>query len=146
MRLFSALFKVTHRHREPLEVDEPPSAPPVEHQVLLVTMLGVKQASIADIIDRTSAAGPGSKIVYLTDTLDFTAFRQRGAIFEYIPPLSEQSRYAGIMNWPHYLQRRWALIEAKWAPTQIHAYGMNFDRFLAAAERAGAPSNLDQGR
>lgn len=145
MRLFSGLFKATRRHRELLEVDGPPSAPPVKHQVLLVTMLGVMQESIAGIIDRTSAASPGAKVVYLTDALDFTAFRQRGAIFEYIPPLSEQSRHAGIMNWPHYLRRRWALIEAKWAPTQFHAYGMNFDRFLAAAERADTSHNLHQG-
>ncbi|WP_421591588.1 hypothetical protein [Shinella sp. M27] len=136
MRLFGWLFKAARQHRESLEVDRPLSAPPAERQVLLVTMLGVEQASIADIVDRTSAAG--IKVVYLTDTLDFAVFRHRKATFEYIPPLSEQSRHAGAMNWPRYLRRRWALIEAKWAPTQLHAYGMNFDRFLTAAERADA--------
>nr|WP_298096012.1 hypothetical protein [uncultured Shinella sp.] len=137
MRFFSTLFKAASKPRQAVEPTLSPSDAPATRQLLLVTILGAEPARIAEIVERTSAAHPGIKIVYVTDTLDFAIFRERKATFEYIPSLSEQNRHAEAMNWPRYLKRRWELIEAKWAPTQSVAYGLNFDRLLAASERAG---------
>ena len=106
---------------------------------IVVTLIGVDAAQVDEIIDVTTRRfGNRHKIVYLTDSLDFMRFRNRGAIFEYLPSALEQKLHAADISWNAYLARRWRLLVAKWKPVHVISYGQNIDTFLAAAPRMTA--------
>lgn len=107
-------------------------------RVVFVTLLDISGEGVIEIIEKTSAKFRNSRVVYVTDSVDFLVFRERGATFEYIPSLSEQKVHAGALDWPGYLKARWELLLTKWQPEQILAYGLNIDRFIANAARAGS--------
>jgi hypothetical protein len=107
-------------------------------RVILITMLNVGENGIVEIIEKTTAKfSPHARVVYLTDSLGFMVFRERNAIFEYMPSLAEQLVHADTLDWPAYLKARWELLLTKWQPEQILAYGLNIDRFIANAARTG---------
>lgn len=101
---------------------------------ILVTLIGLEPEQIDEIIDVTARRfGNRHKIVYLTDSLDFMRFRNRDAVFEYLPSALEQRLHAGEISWHAYLAKRWRLLLAKWKPVHVISYGQNIDAFLAAA-------------
>lgn len=101
--------------------------------VILVTVLGVNPAYLAEIIQTTSAKFAARyRLVFLTDSSEFGVFRKYEAIFEYFTPLLEQRLHAAVMPWPSYITERWALLVAKWRPVHIIAYGQNIEAFLTA--------------
>jgi hypothetical protein len=103
---------------------------------IIVTLIGVDASQIDEIIDVTNGRfGSRHKIVYLTDSLDFMRFRNKGAIFEYLPSALEQKLHAAEISWNAYLAKRWRLLVAKWRPVHVISYGQNIDSFLAAAPR-----------
>jgi hypothetical protein len=103
---------------------------------IIVTLIGVDAAQVDEIIDVTNQRfGSRHKIVYLTDSLDFMRFRNRGAIFEYLPSALEQKLHAAEISWNAYLAKRWQLLVSKWQPVHVVSYGQNIDAFLAAAPR-----------
>lgn len=105
---------------------------------IIVTILGVNPDFIDEIIVTTKRKLPGKndRLIYLTDSSDFTIFRRHGVIFEYLPPLKEQRLHAADMPWQAYLRERWGLLLAKWRPRHVLTYGTNIDSFLAAAPAA----------
>ena len=106
---------------------------------IIVTLIGVDAAQVDEIIDVTNQRfGSRHKIVYLTDSLDFMHFRNRGAIFEYLPSALEQKLHAAEISWNAYLAKRWQLLVSKWQPVHVVSYGQNIDAFLAAAPRMTA--------
>lgn len=106
---------------------------------IIVTLIGVDAAQVDEIIDVTNKRfGSRHKIVYLTDSLDFVHFRNRGAIFEYLPSALEQKLHAAEISWNAYLAKRWQLLVSKWQPVHVVSYGQNIDAFLAAAPRMTA--------
>ena len=110
-----------------------------KQRVVFVTLLDVGREGIVEIIERTSQKFQNAyRIVYVTDSVDFLVFRERQAVFEYIPSLSEQKAHADTLDWPSYLRARWELLLTKWRPEQILAYGLNVDRFIANAARLGS--------
>lgn len=101
---------------------------------IIVTLIGVEAEQIDEIIDVTARRfGTKHKIVYLTDSLDFMRFRDRNAIFEYLPSALEQKLHAAEISWNAYLAKRWRLLMSKWQPVHVISYGQNIDAFLAAA-------------
>jgi hypothetical protein len=115
-----------------------------ETTVVMVTMLGVVDSMVEEIIAVTSNKFSGKhRIVYVIDSLDFGPFRKHSAMFEYLPPLSEQKLHAEAMPWHAYLQARWSLLNAKWKPIHILAYGQNIERYLAAAAAATAATTRE---
>lgn len=101
---------------------------------VIVTLIGIEAEQIDEIIDVTARRfGKQHKIVYLTDSLDFMRFRDRNAIFEYMPSALEQKLHAAEISWNSYLGRRWRLLVSKWQPVHVISYGRNIDAFLAAA-------------
>ncbi len=103
---------------------------------VVVTLIGVDAAQIDEIIDVTAGRfGSRHKIVYITDSLDFMRFRNKGAIFEYLPSALEQKLHAADISWHSYLAKRWRLLVSKWKPVHVISYGQNIDAFLAAAPR-----------
>ena len=64
---------------------------------VIVTLIGIEAEQIDEIIDVTARRfGKQHKIVYLTDSLDFMRFRDRNAIFEYMPSALEQKLHAAM--------------------------------------------------
>jgi hypothetical protein len=111
--------------------------------VVMITIIGVNEAQIDEIIDVTQAKfGRGNRLVYLTDSLDFMKFRNRGVIFEYVPSSLEQRLHSATMPWPSYLEEHWLLLLAKWKPLHILTYGQNIGAFLASAPAHAPDTNL----
>ncbi|ANH07173.1 hypothetical protein [Shinella sp. HZN7] len=129
-----------HRGPKPATPDDAPeqtlaiyTSQPAQ-TAIIVTLIGIEAEQIDEIIDVTARRfGKKHKIVYLTDSLDFMRFRDRNAIFEYLPSALEQKLHAAEICWNAYLARRWRLLLSKWQPVHVISYGRNIDAFLAAA-------------
>ena len=101
---------------------------------IIITIIGIEAEQIDEVLDVTARRfGKKHKIVYLTDSLDFMRFRDRNAIFEYLPSTLEQKLHAAEISWNSYLARRWRLLVSKWQPVHVISYGQNIDAFLIAA-------------
>jgi len=61
--------------------------------------------------------------VCLTDCADFELFRRHRLWFEYLPPRSQQQRFAPDLDWDLYTLRRLARLRRKWDPVRIVAFG-----------------------
>lgn len=139
MGIFGWLSRKDPKPDAPVGAEEPTPAiyasqPSVT--AIIVTLIGVDASQIDEIIDVTNNRfGSRHKIVYLTDSLDFMRFRNKGAIFEYLPSVLEQKLHAAEISWNAYLAKRWRLLVAKWRPVHVISYGQNIDSFLAAAPR-----------
>ncbi len=80
--------------------------------VILVTLLGVADHHVEEIVTTTHARFVRSRVVYVTDSLDFMRLRRMGAAFEYLPLPSTSSSTrvnslggsissaAGTCSWP----------------------------------------------
>lgn len=101
--------------------------------VILVTLLGVADHHVEEIVTTTRARFVRSRVVYVTDSLDFMRLRRMGAAFEYLPPALDQQLHAGELSWRLYLERRWDLLLAKWKPLHVLSYGQNIETYLRAA-------------
>lgn len=137
MGIFSWLSR---KDPKPDALDAEASATPAIHAsqpsvtAIIVTLIGVDAAQIDEIIDVTTERfGSQHKIVYITDSLDFMRFRNKGAIFEYLPSALEQKLHAAEISWNAYLAKRWRLLLSKWRPLHVISYGQNIDGFLAVA-------------
>lgn len=112
------------------------SAPPV----VIVTVFAVKPELLAEIVTVMQRRfQPAHRLLFITDSLDFSVFRDNGVIFEYLPSTLEQRIHADAMDWPAYLTERWALLLAKWRPLHVIAYGQNSDAFIASAPARTTP-------
>ncbi|MBY3348011.1 hypothetical protein [Rhizobium laguerreae] len=101
---------------------------------VLITVIGVDDAHLDEIITVTTKKfGATHRVTYVTDSLDFMQFRNRQAVFEYLPSALEQTMHASEIDWGFYLERRWALLMSKWRPVHILSYGQNVEGFIASA-------------
>ena len=94
-------------------------------RVLAVVIFGLAELEIAKllpVVERDCQARSMMPLL-LTDSDAFELFRERGMIFEYLPPADDRERFDRQLHWDLYLQRRLALIRQKWQPTRIVAFG-----------------------
>jgi hypothetical protein len=144
MKFFNWISGLRRRREEASSEEESPatlhiyaSQPAVS--CVLITMIGVDEAHIDEIINITKAKfGEKHRIVYVTDSLDFMRFRNQQAVFEYLPSTLEQNLHASEIAWDSYMARRWRLLMSKWRPLHILSYGQNVDAFISAAPRLAA--------
>jgi hypothetical protein len=102
----------------------------------LVSLIDVDARLVPEIIDTTRRRlRRYDRIVYLTDNADFRPFRERGAVFEYLPPLGEMTTHAPDLPWAGYLRNRRILLLAKWYPSLEISYGTPFDVYVARTEQ-----------
>ncbi|WP_158569249.1 hypothetical protein [Pseudotabrizicola alkalilacus] len=128
-------------HRHPDDETTPVQVPP-QHPVLMVTVLGVNPEEHPEILHKVLARhGQRHRCVFVLDHDDFAPFLARGVALEYLTPLDLQAQHAALMDWPDYLSEKWMLLQLKWQPGQIIAYGMTADRFLNLS-RAGRDNGL----
>lgn len=133
-----ALLRLPREHREapdnPLYLYRDGEAP----RTIMVTMLGVGPELIDEIVERTTTQfGPGFRLVYVTDTEDFHVFLRRNATFEYVPGAMRRRLHADKLNWKPYLGERWILLQAKWQPVRVLAYGDLAEAVIEAAAEGG---------
>jgi hypothetical protein len=125
---------------------EPASSYPVDFgllpadkrgRVALVTMLEVDTDRFDEIIAATqSTLRRYDKIVYLTDALDFTPFRQRRLVFEYWPSPREIDRHGAGLDWARYLSAKRDLLFMKWSVTVVVAYGRTIEDRISSMLRS----------
>ncbi len=102
--------------------------------VLLFTLLEVDPAAHEEILGKVYAKFDAThKLVFVLSSDQFAPFLARKAALEYFMPLDQQAMHRDMMDWPGYLVEKWGLLQQKWQPAQIVAYGMTPDAFLAAA-------------
>lgn len=75
-----------------------------------------------------------AQVVFVTDAVDVRYFSTRGMICERLPSVKDVRPETMTYPWRQYLQRRHALIRAKWRPKWTISYGLDFDAFLDAFE------------
>jgi hypothetical protein len=98
------------------------------HRTVLVTHVAATRESIAALIEDTKLLRSAvHRVVYLTDYADFSALREAGCIFEYLPCREQQLKYAPDAPWSSYLADRYALIVAKWTPAATVAFGVSLE-------------------
>jgi hypothetical protein len=105
--------------------------------VLLVTLFSVPADGHAEIVQ--VICGKFSKhfrIVFCITEDDFSPFLRKNLLFETFPSIDEQRARPDLIDWPSYLNGKWALVVGKWKPEKILAYGMNFNRYLDASRSA----------
>lgn len=98
---------------------------------VLVLMLGVPAGEFDRLLDLAERALDRRRDlpVFVVTTLDFAPLRERGALFELIPPASDlmaEDRDA----YEEYARRRLALIRLKWEPVAEIDFGVPFELFL----------------
>ena len=138
--MLNRLFSVTGLGRKPLDAASDGTAPqetPGESPVLMVTLLEVRPEEHAEILDKVLARhGARHRCVFVLSHDDFAPFLARGVALEYLMPLDLQAQHGGLMDWPEYLSEKWTLVQMKWRPAQIIAYGLTVDRFLNLSRAA----------
>ena len=134
--LLTATGLVRKPQRQPADGNTAPQLPP-EMPVLMVTVLAVNPEEHAEILDKVLARhGPRHRCVFVLDHDDFAPFLARDVALEYLTPLDLQAQHAALMDWPDYLSEKWTLLQLKWQPAQIIAYGITADRFLNLSRAA----------
>ena len=108
--------------RLPLVAHCKTSAP---RRVLAIVVFGLTEAEIGKLLPvvERDCETRGMMPLLLTDNDAFELFRERGMIFEYLPPAEDRERCDQRLCWDLYLQRRLALIRQKWQPVRIVAFG-----------------------
>jgi hypothetical protein len=98
------------------------------HRTVLVTHLCATGESIAALIKDTELLRSAvHRVVYLTDYSDFSALRESGCIFEYLPCREQQLKYAPEAPWSSYIADRYTLLVSKWAPAATVAFGVSLE-------------------
>lgn len=113
---------VSKTERAPLVADHKSG---VLRPILAVVMFGLDQDEIGHllpVIERDCSSKEMMPLC-LTDHDAFEQLRERGIIFEYLPPASDRNRFNPKLRWDLYIQRRLALIRRKWQPVRIVAFG-----------------------
>lgn len=104
-------------------------------RTLLVSLLGVAPTALDDILDRTAGQfGDSFRLVYLTDSEDFSPYLRRGAIFEYLPGRLQRRLHADRLNWAAYLDERWRFLITKWQPVQVVVFGETPEAVIAGMD------------
>jgi hypothetical protein len=105
--------------------------------ILLVTLFGISSEAQSEILQVISGKfARRFRIVFCITTDDFSAFLRHGIVCETFPSVENQRHYHDLLDWPSYLNGKWALVIEKWKPTKILAYGMNFERYIDASKAA----------
>lgn len=118
------------------------AAPGPAKPVMFVTVFGIapeKHTEILQVILTKFAAR--FRIVFCITTDDFSLFLRHEIAFETFPAVEEQRAHADLVDWPSYLNGKWALVIGKWKPAKILAYGMNFGRYIEASKIAAVRSD-----
>lgn len=146
-RGMSSIARWWHGRHVPEPAPEPPKSPappttsvppapewiltdaqrPVKGRAVFVVLFGLDREERELLVPRlaqslSSRAEPLTP-VFLTDELDFVAFRRHRALFEYLPRRAGQAPQPARRDWPLYLVRRFGLLCAKWQPVQVIAFG-----------------------
>ena len=77
----------------------------------------------------------GETVVFVTDNLDFGPFVRQRLLYEFLPPLGEQSTHADYGRWDQYLVKRLRILIDKWAPARILSPGTPFERYVEKARQ-----------
>lgn len=102
--------------------------------VVIVSILAVEQEMIDGIIEViVKKFSKGHRIVFVTDSADFSSFMKNKVAFEYLPSHLVQKLHPDTLPWRIYLQERWDLLLTKWQPSHILSYGQNAQRFIQNA-------------
>lgn len=97
-------------------------------------MLELRDAERSQAIDTVAASlAPGETPVFVTDDPDFRAFAAKQHLYEYLPPLGDQSRFGTAQAWEIYLANRLRILLRKWAPVRVVKVGTPFESFLTKA-------------
>lgn len=108
--------------RPPLVANYKKSEP---QAVLAVALFGLDENEIKNllpVIERDCVMSNMMPLL-LTDNDAFELLRERGMIFEYLPPAEDRLRFSRMLSWDLYVQRRLAIIRQKWQPTRVIALG-----------------------
>jgi hypothetical protein len=105
-------------------------------RIVLVSLLELRGHERARAIETVAAAlAPGETAVFVTDDPDFRAFAARQHLYEYLPPLTDQARFATAAAWETYLANRLRILLRKWAPVRVVKVGTAFEAFVVKAGR-----------
>lgn len=97
----------------------------------LVAVFEVPENLIGEVLEQAVREhGTESRLVFVTDDLDFLPFRQRKLVFEHLPSRAERAKHAQHVNWADYLRQRWSILAEKWQATKIVSYGLPPEEFL----------------
>jgi hypothetical protein len=90
-----------------------------------VTVLGLSGRALEEVLDLVTKRAETTSIapVFITDTLDFGAFRRRRLRFEYLPDRDRQQRFAPELDWEVYFRRRYAQLRDKWQAKSVISFG-----------------------
>lgn len=127
-----------------------PSAAPEDpvRSTVLVTVLGLSGRALEEVLELVTKQAETTPIapVFITDVLDFGAFRRRRLRFEYLPDRDRQQRFAPELDWEIYFRRRYAQLRDKWQANSVISFGRAppracvVDRRLASGpKRSEAP-------
>lgn len=81
-------------------------------------VVGLPPAELEGVVASLTAK-PSVTPVFLTDSDAFEIFRERRAVFEYLPPPNHDPN----LDWSLYRLRRLALLRRKWEPSRIVGFG-----------------------
>lgn len=92
---------------------------------VLVTVLGLSGGALEEVLELVTKRAETTPIapVFITDILDFGAFRRRRLRFEYLPDRERQQRFAPELDWEVYLRRRYAQLRDKWQANSVISFG-----------------------
>lgn len=106
----------------PLNPDSPHAAAAIAARTrirfFLVDLIGCPADQVAALIASSVDAFEEQSLVpvFVTDLLDFTAFREAGVVFEAVSPLGPSADLAPELDWQRWRTVELAAIEAKWQP------------------------------
>lgn len=102
-------------------------------KVVVALMFGLDRDAVKKLLPlvQRDCASRGLTPLYLVDTDAFELFRERGLIFEYLPPADDQTGFDASLQWDLYVQRRLALIRKKWSPSRIISFGETATKTLS---------------
>lgn len=103
----------------PLTSDSPQRlSPETPSRFALVDVCGLEPEAIDSLIETTLASLKEQSLiaVFVTDSLDYTAFRKAGVIFEALPPLAHSAGLAPDLDWEARIAELRGLIHRKWEP------------------------------
>ncbi|RSK41011.1 hypothetical protein EJA01_00265 [Rhodovulum iodosum] len=96
---------------------------------VLVTLLVAPPAAVARALARHATAQTHRPVFIVTDP-DIGPLQQAGCVFEHLPAPEMVQRFCGMGDWPGYLDERWAMLQRKWQPGWVVAYGLSLDDYL----------------
>lgn len=124
---------------QPLPLDGPPGMLPTAAapRYRLISVIGVPEGLLEELLDM--AVEESRRLertpVFLTDRLDLRPFAVRKLVVEHLPSSTSRRRHAANLEWPLYVSRRLAMLQAKWRSGRIIALG---SPVAALVGRAGA--------